>query len=195
MGLGDAYCSDGYSCSELSDSGTCLGCFPDGTGGNTTTIDTYTPIGTAGEGSYAPSIPTGGSSVSSTGSYMSQGGNLIVTYSDGTFTMISPSTGSVSKGSGTPPPAQAGTVTPAQASVWPSLINALAGAGVRLGTVALLPAGASLTPNGTIVGSGQSLIGQGQSINSSFAAILTNPMVLIGGFGILALLVLSGGRR
>jgi hypothetical protein len=125
---------------------------------------------------------------------MSQGGNIITTYSDGSFTMVSPSTGSVSKGQGTPPPAAQGTVTAAQANAWPSIVASLASAGVKLGTVAMLQPGQTLLPNGTILGSGQSLIGGNiTSSNQQFAAILTNPMFLAAGAAII-LLALAEGR-
>ncbi len=202
-GLGDAACGDGFNCISIGDAGTCDACEPDPNylppPINFGSDPTYKqPDGTCWP--FDPSCPSTGGSVShgatATGSYMSQGGNIIVTYSDGTFTMTSPDTGSVSTGHGTPPPGAAGTVTATQATSWNAMISALTRAGVQLGTVAMLQPGQSLTANGTIVGSGQSLIGpRGTGINASFSSILQNPMVLIGGFGILALLVLSGGRR
>jgi hypothetical protein len=122
-----------------------------------------------------------------------QYGNIYTVFSNGTYTYVSP-TGQVLSGVGSPPAATGNaTVTAAQANVWGSLITALTGAGVRLGTVAMLQPGQSLTPNGTIVGSNQSLIGG--NINSSFASILSNPVLIIGGLGILALAVFAGGRR
>ena len=64
---------------------------------------------------------------------------------------------------------------------------------MKLGTVAMLQPGQTMLANGTVVGMNQSLLGS--SVNASFAAILSNPVLLIGGFGILALLAFSGGRR
>ena len=123
---------------------------------------------------------------------MAQSGNIITTYSDGSFTMVSPSTGSVSKGQGTPPPAAQGIVTQAQANAWPAIVASLANAGVKLGTVAMLQPGQTLLPNGTILGSGQSLIGGNiTSSNQQFAAILTNPMFLVAAGGVLLLALLE----
>jgi hypothetical protein len=128
---------------------------------------------------------------------MSQGGNLITTYSDGTFTMVSPSTGSVVTGHGTPPAAASGgiAVTQAQASAWPALISSLTAAGVKLGTVAMLQPGQTLLPNGTVLGTGQSLVGPAGSINAQLAGIYTNPLFLAGAGGILLLALVVGGRR
>lgn len=202
-GLGDVYCSDGYSCGSFADDGTCDSCIPDSIfSGSPSTGSTPTPgsilatapSATQPDGTPWPFAPGAGSSVSATGSYMSQGGNIITTYSDGSFTMVSPSTGSVSKGQGTPPPAAQGTVTAAQANAWPSIVASLASAGVKLGTVAMLQPGQTLLPNGTILGSGQSLIGGNiTSSNQQFAAILTNPMFLAAGAAII-LLALAEGR-
>lgn len=211
-GIGDLYCGDGYSCAAFDENGDCSTCLPDssGPGGSSTTLNYpgLTPGTTPTPGSILISAPSAtqpdgtpwpfaagaGSSVSATGSYMSQGGNIITTYSDGSFTMVSPSTGSVSKGQGTPPPAAQGTVTQAQASAWPSIVASLAAAGVKLGTVAQLQPGQTLLPNGTILGSGQSLIGGNiTSSNQQFAAILTNPMFLIAGAAVI-LLALAEGR-
>lgn len=128
------------------------------------------------------------------GPYVDVLGNIVTTYSDGTFSQISPS-GKVTSGrsSSSMPSSGSGAITPAQASAWPAMINALASAGVKLGTVAMLKPGQTLLPNGTVVGTGQSVFGT--SVNSSFASILSNPMLLIGGFGVLALALLAGGGR
>lgn len=127
--------------------------------------------------------------------YTDSGGDLVGVLSDGSTYTIHASSGQVTKGGGGTP--VQGTITSAQASVWPSFINALAKAGVQIGTVAMLQPGQSLLPNGTIVGTGQSLIGAGGAgINvPSLTSLFSNPMLLIGGFSVLALLVLAGGRR
>ena len=200
-GLGDSFCGTG-TCTDYDtdETGTayCLNC-------DFTTIPPNATTGALGTGTqpdgtcwpFDPSCASSGGAISSgssaTGTYMSQGGNIITTFSDGTFTMMSPSTGSVSTGHGTPPAAQQGTVTQAQANAWPQMISALTQAGVKLGTVAMLQPGQTMLANGTVVGMNQSLLGS--SVNASFAAILSNPVLLIGGFGILALLAFSGGRR
>ncbi len=138
--------------------------------------------------SQAPSV---------TGSYMTEGGNIVVMMSDGTQQMLHPD-GSHGPVSGTYNP-MGGTVTAAQSTGWAQLIQSLVNAGVRIGTVANLPAGASLTPNGTIVGSGQSLIRPGvitsNTLTSALSTLTSSPLLMIGGFGLLAILLLSGGRR
>ncbi len=128
--------------------------------------------------------------------YYDGGGDLVAVLSDGSTYTVQPG-GHVAQGGGGTP--SYGTVTQKQSSAWPALIQSLVNAGVRVGTVANLPAGASLTPNGTIVGSGQSLIAPGvitgNSLTSALSALTNSPMLMIGGFGILALLLFSGGRR
>lgn len=190
------------------DSGACL---DDGS----TTIDTWDPYGAPPvdfgalpyanqpDGSCWPFDPScaGGTPVThgatiNGGPYLDIEGNIVTTYSDGTFSQISPS-GKVTSGKsvvGTIPSAtQGGSITQAQASAWPQMINALASAGVKLGTVAMLQPGQTLLPNGTVVGTGQSVFGT--SVNSSLSSIFSNPMLLIGGFGVLALALLAGGGR
>lgn len=193
-GLGD-WCSDtGGTCDYTDDSGNCASCTP-GYNPPATPIDFATsPTYKQPDGTPWPFDTT----ISSTkptlvSTYTDAGGDLVGVLSDGSTYTIQPGGNVVKGGGGTP--AQH-TVTSQQASAWPAFINALSKAGVQLGTVAMLQPGQTLLPNGTILGSGQSLVGPGGSgINSSFASILQNPMLLIGGFGILALLVLSGGRR
>ena len=202
-GLGDTYCSDGFMCSEIADDGTCVGCIPDPSYVPATSTlpggTTAPPDSAFSYGDYTPSFsgagitPSTASGVSVVSSSVDAQGNIYMALSNGKYVYMSPS-GQVLAGVGAPT-ATGGTVTGQQASAWPALINALTQAGVKLGTVALLPAGSTLLPNGTIVGSGQSLVSGSGSINSSISGILSNPMVLIGGFGILVLLVLSGGRR
>lgn len=189
-GLGcDASC-------DFDATGNCSDC---GDGGITT--GTTTTIGTDGGfyGTFTPPAPNPSGSLygtTVTDTYMSAGGNIITVFSDGTFRMVGSTTGAVSMGQGTLPPAAQGTVSAAQASAWPSIINALSRAGVQLGSVAMLQPGQTLLPNGTILGSGQSLIGRGGTgINATMASFLNNPVLLIGGFGLIALLALSGGRR
>ena len=208
-GLGDAWCTDPSVCTAPimgtdPDTGDpiqtgCGGCSTDYTSpGSGTTLPTCGDAfgtyacPTSGSPITLPSTPSSGSSITNT--YMSAGGNQIITYSDGTWSLIGV-TGVVTNGSGSPPAAAQGTISTAQANAWPSVINALAQAGVKLGTIALLPAGATLLPNGTIVGSGQRVVTPGLSLNlGSLSSILTNPVVLIGGFGLIALLALSGRR-
>jgi hypothetical protein len=196
-GLGDWCSAQGGICED-----------PDPTTGDCYSICDYPtptipglgpPTGTLAPLSLPSGIATSPVSVTSgataTGSYMS-GGSLVTTYSDGTFTKVDPS-GAVygyPAGSSLPPRAQ-GTVTQAQANTWGSLITALSQAGVKLGTVAMLQPGQTLLPNGTILGSGQTLVGGNTITSNPFTAILSNPMLLIGGFGVLAVLVLAGGRR
>lgn len=182
-GLGDSC----YAVDE--ETGECL----DFGGDSSTTLDTtggfygvFTP----------PSAPAG--TLSTTDGYFDQGGDFVIEYSDGTWHTINPN-GQAAKGSGAPPSRSSGTVTQAQSSAWPAIVNAIANAGVRIGTVALLPPGTSLLPNGTIVGSGQSLIRPGvvtsSSLSSTLNGILSNPMLLIGGFGLIALAMFAGGGR
>ena len=201
-GLGDQWCQDPSYCVgpiyDDSDPPNQVGCDSCSTPGSTTTTPTpgsviaSSPTLTQPDGTPWPFAPGTSSSVSATGSYMSAGGNIITTYSDGSYTMVSPSTGAMTKGTGSPPSASQGTVTSAQASAWPSIVASLAAAGVKLGTVAMLQPGQTLLPNGTILGSGQSLIGGNiTSSNQQFAAILTNPMFLVAAGGVLLLALLE----
>lgn len=165
--------------------GTTGGCpygsslLPDGTCG-------YMPAG----GSSDPSLwfgglnlPSGGGGASTTGTYQSIAGNTIVTLSNGTYLSIGPD-GSVVSMSGTPPAANQGTVSNNQAAAYASIISTLTNAGVRIATVTSLPAGASLLPNGTIVGAGQSI----SNLNNPFGALFSNPMILIAvAFGFIML--------
>ncbi len=166
-------------------------CTPD-----TTTID-WGPTATQPDGTpwaFSPDYKTTQPSLDHM--YYDGGGDLVAVLSDGSTYTVQPG-GHVSAGGGGSP--SYGTVTQKQASAWPSLVQGLINAGVRVGTVANLPAGASLTPNGTIVGSGQSLIAPGvitgNTLTSALSALTNSPMLMIGGFGILALLLFSGGRR
>lgn len=172
-------------------------CTPDTTTSSTPFGPTFQPDGScyafdpfcnSAPSSQAPTV---------TGSYMTSGGNIVVMMSDGTQQMLHPD-GSHGPTSGTYAP-MGGTVTPAQSTGWAQLIQGLVNAGVRVGTVASLPPGASLLPNGTIVGTGQNLIAPGvissSSLTSALSALTNSPMLMIGGFGLLAILLLSGGRR
>lgn len=200
-GLGDAWCIDPSVCTTPimgtdPDTGDpiqtgCGGCSTGSTSGSS--WDPYDSV--LSSAGITPATAPGISVVSARGDAY---GNIYTSYSNGTYTYVDP-TGKVLSGVGAPPAAGSGntTVTAAQANAWASLINSLTQAGVKLGTVAMLQPGQSLTPNGTIVGSNQSLIGPGGTgINvASLSTLFSNPIVLIGGFGILALVVLSGGRR
>lgn len=202
-GLGDLDCGDG-TCLSPNGDGTCAYCdysnLPTSTAPpiDFSSSPTYKqPDGSPWPFDSAGITPATAPNISVVSARGDAYGNIYTVFSNGTYTYVDP-TGKVLSGVGAPPAAGSGntTVTAAQANTWASLIGALAGAGVKLGTVAMLQPGQSLLPNGTILGSGQALVGAGGSgINSSFASILQNPMLLIGGFGILALLVLSGGRR
>lgn len=105
---------------------------------------------------------------------------------------ISPS-GITTHVNGLPPTPGSGTatsITPSQAQAYASIINSLAQAGVRIAAITSLPAGASLLPNGTIVGAGQT-IGPGGQINPTLGSLLSSPVLLLGGaaliIGILAM--------
>lgn len=195
-GLGDD-CSDGGGICQggYDEDGNCTYCDYSLASAPPTPIDFATnPTYKQPDGSpwpFDPSIASAKPTLVST--YTDAGGDLVGVLSDGSTYTIQPGGNVVKGGGGTP--AQH-TVTSQQASAWPAFINALSKAGVQLGTVAMLQPGQTLLPNGTILGSGQSLVGpRGTGINSSVSSILQNPVLLIGGFGILALLVLSGGRR
>lgn len=194
-GLGEDFCID------YADDGSCNYSVP--IGSNTTTIQT-------GGGYYgAPFDPTmfsgagsgGEGLVTVTGTTVDAAGNIIAILSNGMTYVVGPS-GSVSQSTSNIPIQTASgstTVTHAQANAWAGVITSLINAGVKLGTVNSLPPGASLLPNGTIVGSGQSLVAPGvitsNSLTSGINALLQNPMFLIGGFGILAIALLAGGGR
>lgn len=135
-----------------------------------------------------------------TGAWMNSSGALIMPFDTGGWMQVNRDGSSATVHSGSPPSSsQVNNISAAQANMWPSIINSLANAGVRIATVANLPAGASLMPNGTIVGSGQSLIRPGvitsNTLTSALSALTSSPMLMIGGFGLLAILLLSGGRR
>jgi hypothetical protein len=150
---------------------------------------------------YTIGTSTGGAgSVFSVDSHVDPSGVVMVDLSNGQQIALMRD-GKVVRGSGSTATYSGGnyTLTQQQTNAWPSLVNALVQAGVRLGTVAMLPQGTSLTPNGTIVGSGQSLVRPGvitsNSLTSGINAMLQNPMFLIAGFGLIALAVFSGGGR
>ncbi len=133
---------------------------------------------------YVPPLPddlTSATSWANTGSapYFDAGGDLVLPGS-GTYVKISPS-GSSTTYSGYPPAASSGTVSPSQAAMYASIISSLTTAGVRIAAITSLPAGASLLPNGTIVGAGQPIPG-----GSSFGSLFSNPMLLVGAAVIIA---------
>lgn len=149
---------------------------------NPAAFDTGSVYATAG------SMPRGARVI---GVYQTIDGTIVTSYDDGSHTAVSAS-GHASRSTGSLPPAGNGVpITGSQANAWAALINSLTRAGVQLGSAALLQPGQSLLPNGTIVGVNQS----GGSINSQLTSILTNPMFLIAGGGILLLAIGLGGRR
>lgn len=190
-------------CLEYDNDGNCVW---DDSEGSTDPTGTYTtvfppPIAPVPTPSLNSSTlnPTG-SGASITSGYMGQSGAVILMTSDGGWIQINPDGSQAVVGPGHQVPASTGgTVTPQQASAWPSIVNAIANAGVRIATVSMLPAGASLTPNGTIVGRGQSLVAPGtitsSTITATISSMLSNPMVVVGIFGLFALAIYSGGRR
>lgn len=195
-GLGDAWCLSGDCTVPI------MGVDPD-TGDPIQTGCGGCPSGdTSGTGSYDSSysgtfssagIGSGGSGVSVVSSSVDASGNVYMALSNGKYVYVSPS-GQVLAGNGSPT-GVGGTITNAQAQIWGSLITNLTKAGVQLGTVAMLQPGQSLLPNGTIAGSGQQVISGGTSINlASLTSLFTSPVFLIGGFGLIALLALSGRR-
>lgn len=139
----------------------------------------FDPLLTAGGTSSAP--------ISITGLYTDAGGDLVANLSNGQSVSVQQNGHVVHGAAGTP---ATGTISQAQASAWPAVIAALANAGVRIATVSQLPAGATLLPNGTVVGSGQSLL-HGAVNPNPFATILSNPVLLIGGLAVVLLLAES----
>jgi len=203
-GLGEfclEYADDGscnYSIPDITDSTTTI----DSSGGFFGTVDPALFSGAGGCGSDPNELCLSGAvspTISST--WVDSNGAIWANLSNGIQYQIS-SGGTVSKGSGVTPSLASGTttVTPAQANSWAAVISQLINAGVRLGTVAELPPGSSLMPNGVIVGRNQTLVTPtstitGSSITATFANMLKSPMFLIGGFGILAVALLAGGGR
>lgn len=182
-----------FHSSAMAGLGTCdwvdedLICTPDTTGG-------YDPGLFAENQAGAPAYVLG--------TYMDDENSIVVQMSDGSnYTLrANGSYGPDATGPVAHPVSSAPrSVTSQQSNAWPAMIQSLVNAGVRIGTVANLPAGASLLPNGTIVGSGQSLIRPGvitsNTLTSALSTLTSSPMLMIGGFGLLAILLLSGGRR
>lgn len=196
-GLGD-------TCVDWNEDGTCANSIPDASSSTTITntggfFGTFTPpSGADSNPIYTPANqPTNPSSPSVTQVYQTQYGEVVTVMSDGTWRGTSPDgTGATVYGTGTPPAAASSPppITAAQANVWGTLINSLASAGVRIGTVAMLKPGQTLLPNGTILGSGQAIVSPYGNVNSSFASILTSPMFLVGVGAILLLAIAEGGR-
>lgn len=196
-GLGDA-CSDaGGSCTSYDEMGDCFIC--DYSSVTTLQIPGQGLTAPFGSGFTPPSDYSSGN-VQVVREYVDASGDVVLVLSDGSYHTILQSGSTHSSASGTPPPPRSSgssTVSAGQAGAWGALINSLSQAGVRLGTVAMLQPGQSLMPNGTIVGTNQSLIGpSGTGINiPSLSTLFSNPVFLIGGFGLIALIALSGGRR
>lgn len=137
-----------------------------------------------GGGSYDPSwLGSNPASSTATGTYQSLAGNTIVTMSNGTYLSIGPD-GSVVPMTGPPPAGAQGTVSSNQAAAYAQIINTLTQAGVRIAAITSLPAGASLLPNGTIVGAGQ-------SVSSLTNSLFSNPVLLFGILGLVALMAVE----
>ncbi len=196
-GLGEDFCID------YADDGSCNYSVP--IDNSTTTINTsggyygapFDPSLFAGAGTPSPTSNDG--LVTVVGTTTDGAGNVIAILSNGTSYVVSPS-GSVSKtNSSIPMGSNSATVTRAQSNAWASVVTQLINAGVKLGTVANLPPGTSLLPNGTILGSGQSLVRPGvitsNSLTSGINAVLQNPLFLVGTFGVVMLAIFAGGRR
>lgn len=116
--------------------------------------------------------------------YADAQGNLIVPGSSG-YSSISPS-GAVSNATGTRPAASSATITPAQAALWGSVVSSLTRAGVQ---IAAVTSGASILPNGMIVGQGRSLS------TTSLATMFSNPMVIFGVAAVLGLVLVMSSQR
>jgi hypothetical protein len=190
----------GEFCIEWADDGSCSYALDDDWGTTTSIPNTGGYYGTFDPSIFASSTPaTGGAAeVTLLGTRVDSGGDLVAILSNGTEYSVQYN-GSVVRGSSGGTATGNTTVSRQQSTAWGQLLQSLTSLGVRLGTVALLPPGSSLTPNGTIVGSGQSLVRPGvitsNSLTSGINAMLQNPMFLIAGFGLIAVIALSGGRR
>lgn len=115
---------------------------------------------------------------SGNGMYMDANGNIILPSPSGGYTSISPS-GQAQTSAASPPSASQGGITPQQAQMYASIISSLTNAGARIAAITNLPAGATLLPNGTIVGAGQSFSSGG--VNATLAALFKSPVLLVVG--------------
>lgn len=167
-------------------------CYDDGTGAGD--VSGGMCPGTPGcPGYVAPSDwTTYGVPVSSSGStswdpYISSSGDLILRNSSGGgYTTISPS-GARQVGYGAAPAPSSGQVTNSQSLAYAQLIASLATAGVRIAAATNLPPGATILPNGTIVGSGQSFTSGG--VNAALTNIFANPLLILAAAAVMALAV------
>jgi len=102
--------------------------------------------------------------------YVDAGGDLVMKGPSG-YTTVSPA-GQVSSSpaaSSAPTPAPSGgTVTPNQAAAYASILSNLATAGARIAVMTNLPPGATILPNGTILGAGQSYGTINQSVLTKY---------------------------
>ena len=184
------YAEDGVTC-LVDDSGGSTGgdtgatCGPLASG--------YVPCGGGGGGDPLPDLTTFNSAATWASGSSGQGSGMVIPDGSGDIflpdgkgggTEISPS-GMTYHWSTLPPSlggsgSSATTITSSQAQAYASIINSLANAGVRIAAITSLPAGASLLPNGTIVGAGQTYNPGSGGINPTLGSLLSSPVLLLG---------------
>ena len=125
------------------------------------------------------------------GMYTDTSGNIVMETPTG-YISVSPS-GQAASSTGSKPAASSsgGTITAQQSAAYGQLISQLTNAGAKIETITNLPAGAVLLPNGTVMLANGQVVG-GSSLTTTLTTLFSNPMVLIGIAGIIAVVLVAG---